>query len=49
MPIEYMFAIFVAGNAYKSFRRAKSVASLVLYSRTLFLITLPLLFEKWVG
>ena len=35
------FALFVANNALKSFRRAKSVACLVLYSRKLFLITLP--------
>ena len=27
----------------------KSVACFVLYSRKLFLITLPLLFKKWVG
>ena len=33
----------------KSVRRAKSVTCLVLYSRKLFLITLPLLFKKWVG
>ena len=44
MPIEYMFALFVANNAEKSFRRAKIVACLVLYSRKIFLITLPLLF-----
>ena len=43
------FALFLANNAYKSFRRAKCVALLVLYSRKLFLITLPLLFKKWVG
>ena len=49
MPIEYMFALFVANNAYKSFRRAKSVAFLVLHLRKLFLIILPLLFKKWVG
>ena len=42
-------ALFVVNNACKSFRRAKSVACLVLYSRKLFLITLPLLFKKWVG
>ena len=43
------FALFVANNALKSFLGAKSVACLVLYSRKLFLITLPLLFKKWVG
>ena len=43
------FALFVANNALKSFRRAKSVGSLVLYSRKLFLIILLLLFKKWVG
>ena len=50
MPIEYyMFALFVANIAQKSFRRAKSVACLVLGSRKSLLITLPLLFKKWVG
>ena len=49
MPIEICFALFVASNAYKSFRSAKSVAYLVMYSRKIFLITLPLLFKKWVG
>ena len=44
MPIEFLFCFFVANNAYKSFRRAKIAACLVLYSRKLFLITLPLLF-----
>ena len=43
------FALFVANNAEKSFRRAKSVACLVLVSRILFLITLPQLFKKGVG
>ena len=43
------FALFVVNNAQKSFRRAKSMACLVLYSRRVFLITLPLLFKKWVG
>ena len=33
----------------KSFCRAKSAACVVLYSRKLFLITLPLLFKKWMG
>ena len=33
----------------KSFRRAKSVACLVLYSKKIFLIKLPLLLQKWVG
>ena len=42
------FALFVANNAYKSFRCAKSVTCLDLYSRKLFLITLPLLFKKCV-
>ena len=49
MPIEcffFFFALFVAKNAYRSFRRAKSVACVVLYSRKLFLITLPILFKK---
>ena len=31
MPLEYIFALFVAYNAEKSFRRAKSVACLVPY------------------
>ena len=46
MPIEYFFALFVANNALKLFRRTKSVACVVLYSRKLFLITLPILFKK---
>ena len=43
------FALFVSNNAYKSIRHAKRVACLVLFSRKLFIITLPLLFKKWVG
>ena len=44
MPIASMcFALFVANNA-----SCKNVACLVLYSRKLFLITLPLLFKKRV-
>ena len=46
MSIEYMFCLFVANNTYKSFRRAKSVALLVLHLRKLFLIILPILFKK---
>ena len=38
--LSMLFALFVASNAYRSFRRAKSVACVVLYSRKLFLITL---------
>ena len=49
MPIEYMFCFICSEQCIKSFRRAKSVACLVLYSRKLCLITLPLLFKKWVG
>ena len=45
MPIDDKFYFFVANNAYKSFRRAKIVACLVKFSRKLFLITLPLLFQ----
>ena len=49
MPIEYMFCFICSEKYVKSFHRAKSVAWLVLYSRKLFLITLSLLFKKWVG
>ena len=45
MPIEKMF-YFICKEQYIN---AKSVAYLVMYSRKLFLITLPLLFKKWVG
>ena len=40
MPIEYMFCFICSEQCLKTFRRAKSVASLVLYSRKLFLIIL---------
>ena len=44
MALRICFALFVANKAYKTFCRC-----LVLYSRKIFLITLPLLFKKWVG
>ena len=40
--------IICSEQCIKSFRRTKSVACLVLYSGKLFLITLPLLFNKLV-
>ena len=49
MPIERMFCFICRVQCIKSFRRANSVACLVLYSRKLVLITLPLLFKNWVG
>ena len=49
MPIEYMFCFICSEQCLKTFRRAKSVACLVLYSRKLFLIILPLLFKNGVG
>ena len=49
MALSICFALFVANKAYKTFFRAKMMACLVLYSRKLFLIALPLLFKKWVG
>ena len=49
MHIEYLFCFICSEQYIKSFRRANSVACLVLYSRKLFLITQPLVFKKWVG
>ena len=49
MPIESIFCFICSEQCIKSFRRAKSVACLVLCSRKLFLISLPILFKKWVG
>ena len=49
MHIVYMFCFIFSEQCKKSFRRAKNVACLVLYPRKLFLVTLPLLFKKWVG
>ena len=48
MPIEYIFSFICSEQCIQSFRRANSVACLVLYSRKLFLITLPLHFKKLV-
>ena len=45
MPIEYMFCFICSEQCIN----AKSVAYLVLYSRKLFLITVPILFKKLVG
>ena len=49
MPTAYMFCFLCSEKCIKSFRHAKGVACLVLYSRKLFLITLPLFFKKWAG
>ena len=49
MHIEYLFCFICSEQYIKSFRRANSVACLVLYSRKLFLITQPLVSKKWVG
>ena len=50
MPIEYKNRFTCSEQMHKkSFRRAKGVACLVLYSRKLFKETLPLLFKKWMG
>ena len=43
------FALFIAMNSYKLFPHTTSVDCLVLYSKILFLKTLPLLFKRWVG
>ena len=44
MPLEYMFCFICKEQCQKSIRHQISVACLVLYSRKLFLITLPLTF-----
>ena len=44
------FALFLANNVFKkTFRRAKCLTCQVVHLRKIFLITLPLLFKKWVG
>ena len=43
------FALFIANSTLKSFRCARCVDLLFLYSKKVVLITLPLFFKKWVG
>ena len=50
MPIEYMFCFIYREQCINIISSRKNVwLVLVLYSRKIFLITLPLLFKKWVG
>ena len=49
MPIEYMFCFICGEQCIKIITSRKNVAFLVLYSRKLSIITLSLLFKKWVG
>ena len=49
MPIEHVFCFICSEQCIKIISSRKSVACVVLYSIKLFLITLPLLFKKWVG
>ena len=49
MPIEYMFCFIYSEQCIKIISSPKKVVFLFLYSRKLFLITLPSLLKKLVG